>query len=262
MSGPPGAPPPPRAADSTGEATLEIFRESPGYTEFLWEALSGISPRPCAGRVLEVGCGLGNLTRLILRSPGVERLHAIDLEPAYVERLRRELADPRLSVETARAEEFRPDAFRGEESGFDFVVSSNVLEHIDDDAAALANFRAVLRPSGLVLVLVPAHPALYSSLDRALSHRRRYRPEDLERVARAASLAVLRVRHFNPLGALGWWLNGKVLRRARLPRGQVSLYSRWALGLSRWLDRWNPFPIGVSLIAALAPKGLAPPDRP
>lgn len=246
-----------QARDATGEATLEVFRENPAYTEFLWERLSELSPRPLSGRVLEIGCGLGNLTRIILRSPSVEFLHAIDIEPAYVERLRRELPDLRLSLGVARAEEFCPEEFCGEEMGFDFVVSSNVLEHVADDAAALANSRKMLKSSGFVLLAVPAHPALYSGLDRALSHHRRYRAEDVERIAAAARLAVLRLRYFNPLAALGWWIAGRLLGRRVLSKGPVRFYARWGLGLSRLVDRWNPFPFGVSLLATLAPKGLA-----
>jgi hypothetical protein len=105
------------------------------------------------------------------------------------------------------------------------------------------------------LILVPAHPCLFSPLDQGLSHFRRYRRRDIRRLAQAADLRVLRLRHFNPLGALGWWLNGKVLRYRALPASQLSFYSRFAMPISRLLDRVNPFPLGVSLLAALGHPG-------
>ena len=66
--------------DTVGEETLELFRENDGYSEFLWDALFGLSSlsgRPLEGRVLEVGCGIGNLTQILLRSDAVTFLHAI-----------------------------------------------------------------------------------------------------------------------------------------------------------------------------------------
>jgi SAM-dependent methyltransferase len=255
----PGASAPPageaKAADSTGEATLELFRRNDAYTEFLWERLAALASRPVAGRILEVGCGIGNLTRIILRAPGVTLVKAIDMDPAYVERIRREIPDARLDAVAARAEEFCPGEHAADGKPFDFIVASNVLEHIEDDARVLSNFQSMLAPGGTVLLLVPAHPFLYSSLDRGLSHFRRYSRAGLAGVALDAGLAVEKLRHFNPLGALGWWLNGKVLRRDLLPEGQLSMYARFAIPLSRLIDRWNPLPLGVSLIGAFGRAG-------
>jgi SAM-dependent methyltransferase len=244
--------------DATGEATLELFRSHDAYTDLLWRRLSSLSPRPCSGRVLEIGCGIGNLTRIILRTDGVEYLRAMDMDPAYVERVRSDLPDPRLHLAVALAEEYCPPEHVRPEGRFDVIVSSNVLEHIRDDVLALANLRAMLRPGGLIWLLVPAHPFLYCSLDRSLSHFRRYRRRDLHAVARAAGLEAIRVRYFNPIGALGWWVNGKLLRREMLPGGQLSLYNRYAIRLSDWIDRWNPFPLGVSLLGVLRARESAP----
>ena len=235
--------------DSTGEATLELFRENDSYTEFLWLRLAEMSPRPCVGRVLEIGCGIGNLTRILLRAADVEYLHAVDMDPAYVERVRAEVDDSRLEVSAALAEEFCPERHLMPGKGFDCIVASNVVEHIEDDVRVLSNFRRLLSPGGVILILVPAHRFLYSSLDRHLSHFRRYRKADLENLARQTGLRLLRARHFNPIGAAGWWLNGKLLRRKVLPAGQLSLYNRFAIPLSNLADRCNPFPLGISLLA-------------
>lgn len=245
--------------DRSGEETLELFRQNDAYSGFLLERLLGIARRPLAGRVLEVGCGIGNLTRWILKAPEVERLVALDLDPAYVRRVHAEVLDPRLEVLAGAAETFAPERFRQPEGQFDFIISANVLEHIQDDAAALRSFRSLLRPDGQILLLVPAHPFLFSSLDRELSHFRRYRVKDFRRLGAASGLRLVRHHHFNPLGALGWLINGRILRRRLLPAGQLSFYTRYGLGLSRLLDRLNPFPIGVSVLVALE---AAPPGSP
>jgi SAM-dependent methyltransferase len=245
------------AADALGEATLELFALNDAYNRFLWRGLNRLSP--VAGRVLEVGCGIGNLTRRILAEPGVTAVHAIDCDPAYIERLQASIPDPRLTASASSIEEFQPGALEAAAEGsYDAVVSSNVLEHIADDAAALRRFARLLRPGGTALILVPAHEWLYCDLDRNLSHHRRYSRRRLEALGAASGLELIRARHFNPLGVLGWWLNGKLLGRGMLPAGQLRAYARLAIPLSALLDRWNPFPLGISLLAAFArPPGSA-----
>jgi len=226
-----------------GEATLELLEEFPAYRDLLWERVSSLTG--IRGDVLEMGCGIGSISRMILRSPLVRSLDAVDIEPAYLSRVVREIPDPRLRTICSAAEDFEPRA-----ESYDLVVSINVLEHVRDDQTALRGFARALRPDGVCLVLVPAHPWLFSSLDAGLSHYRRYTRAGLEALAAKAGLAPRSLSHFNPLGALGWWLNGRLLRRPCLPRGQVAAYSRFGIRFSRLLDRLNPFPLGISLVGS------------
>ena len=239
-------------SDEVGAATLDMFRENARYTEFLLDRLLAFSPAPLRGRVLEIGCGIGNLTQILLSRAEVTHLHAIDVDPSYVKETLRRVRDPRLEATVAAAEAFCPEGFTTADGGFDLVVSTNVLEHVEDHLQAFLNVRQMLRPGGVALLLVPAHQFLFSNLDRNLSHFRRYSRGDFQRLAPSAGLRVVRARYFNPLGAFGWWFNGKVLRRSVLPALQLSLYSRFAVPLSRVLDGVNPFPFGVSLLAVLA----------
>lgn len=236
--------------DPVGAKTLELFAAADGYNRLVWRALDRFGP--ARGDVLEVGCGIGNLSRLILESPRVSSLHGIDPDEAYVDRFRAELDPARASASATAMEDFVPERFgEAADERYDTIVCSNVLEHLEDDVAALGAFRRLLRPGGLALVLVPAHPWLYSSLDRALSHYRRYRAADLAERARHVGLVPDRLRYFNPLAIAGWWWNGKVCRRDILPAGQLRAYARVALPLSAALDRINFLPLGISVIAAL-----------
>jgi SAM-dependent methyltransferase len=237
------------ALDEVGEATLDLFAQGDAYNDLLWRRLNALWG--VRGRVLEVGCGIGNITRRILREPAVERVHALDQDPAYTERLVERFRDPRLSATACRFEEFAPPALpAGVPESFDAVVSSNVFEHLEDDEGAMRRLARLLKPGGAALILVPAHRWLFSSLDRGLSHFRRYTLEDFRRLARASGLDLIRARHFNPLGILGWWWNGRVLGRSKLPAGQMRAYLRFAVGISALADRLNPFPCGISLLGA------------
>jgi hypothetical protein len=79
-----------------------------------------------------------------------------------------------------------------------------VLEHIEDDETTLAQIREILRPGGKLVLLVPAMPQLYGTLDRALHHFRRYSAEEVGRKLGAAGFAVDNTRFLNRPGVFGW----------------------------------------------------------
>ena len=81
-------------------------------------------------------------------------------------------AEPKFSLRECLLEECDPVELSSHR--FDTVFCVNVLEHIEDDAAALATFTRVVQPGGHVLIWVPAMPAAYGPLDAELGHHRRY----------------------------------------------------------------------------------------
>ena len=97
------------------------------------------------------------------------------------------------------------------------------------------------------MLLVPALKSLYGSLDEHLRHFRRYeKPELLEKLQKAG-FAVEDCRFLNRLGAIGWWINGRLLKRRVLPRGQLAAFKLLMPFLKR--EEKNPPPAGMSLLA-------------
>jgi hypothetical protein len=119
--------------------------------------------------------------------------------------------------------------------------------HIADDRAALVALRERLRPGGHLLLLVPSHPFLYGPIDRAFDHERRYAKRALRSLVEAAGFQVADLRRVNPVGALGWLVAGRVLRRSGIPGGPLRAFDR-IVPLLRLLDRAEP-PLGLSLWA-------------
>jgi SAM-dependent methyltransferase len=122
-----------------------------------------------------------------------------------------------------------------------------VLEHVEDDRAALRRLHDALVPGGRLLLLVPAHPRLYGPIDRAVHHFRRYGRADLVGRLEEAGFHVERTIFFNRLGVLGWFVNGTLLRRRRVPGLQVR-FQNLLVPLLRAEAR-VPMPFGLSLIA-------------
>jgi len=131
---------------------------------------------------------------------------------------------------------------------FDTTILLNVLEHIPDDARALACIHRLLAPGGRLLLLVPAERYLYGTLDRALGHYRRYQPGPLRELVVGNGFEIESFRYMNLPGILGWFLNGRVLRRELLPRPQLALFNVLAPLFER-CEAAIPPPRGQSLVA-------------
>ena len=193
-------------------------------------------------RVLEIGSGIGNLSAFLVDS---ERLVLTDTREEYLDRLRTRFAkQPNIAV----ARLYLPNelgALAGQR--FDTIICLNVLEHVDDDIAALQAMRRLLAPAGRLILLVPALPALYGTMDKALGHHRRYQRGSLTSLLDATGFKVAHVEYFNLAGVPGWWFAGKVLRRRMIPAASLKLYD--ALVPLFKLERLLPWRVGQSLIA-------------
>jgi ubiquinone/menaquinone biosynthesis C-methylase UbiE len=200
-------------------------------------------------RILEIGCGTGNMTGFLADRGDVL---AMDVEEGYLRTARKRFKDRRnirFKNMTAGKGWVLPKTFRP-----DTIVCVNVLEHILDDLKVLKACRSLLSPGGKVLVFVPALPWLYGSMDESYGHHRRYEKAALEALMAKAGLRVLDGRYLNLLGVLGWWLNGKVLRRPIVPKGQMMLYDA-IVGVVGKFERFLPRPIGLSLFCAAVKEG-------
>ena len=223
-----------------GETTLRRMARISPYNYWLHQWIE-----PHVGeRVLEVGSGIGNQTQYFLDR---DRVVASDVERDYL----RELADAFGKRANLRIASFHfplSDADRLDLQGerIDSIVCMNVLEHIEDDASTLRDFAAILQPGGALVLVVPAHPALYGSLDKGLDHFRRYDRKALVRLVEAAGFEIERVRYLNMVAVPGWWLNSRVLRRRLLPGNQLRAF-RWLMPLLRIERRIEP-PFGLSLL--------------
>jgi len=201
--------------------------------------------RPWIGsRVLELGAGIGNMTQQL--AGGRKYYVATDLDQEHLARQRvRFRGRPNLKIrkcDLCRAEDF--DEFAG---AFDTVVCLNVVEHVEDDLAALRNIRKALAPGGRAVILVPQGQSIYGTLDEVLGHFRRYSDAQLRSRMEEAGFVIERTFQFNRVTRPGWWWNGKVLRRRSFGRLQLRLFD-WLVPVFRRIDRFLPWP-AVSLIA-------------
>jgi glycosyltransferase involved in cell wall biosynthesis/phospholipid N-methyltransferase len=227
-------------ADTYGAEILGRLNRAPRFTCWMADVIL-----PFVGdRVLEIGAGTGNMSLHLMPRASY---WATDVNAHYVDYL--------VSMKTSRPymRVAQTDAIDGETyprgQGFDTVVSLNVVEHLEDDLGTLRNIRNALEDGGRAIILVPCGPRLYGTLDEVLGHRRRYTEEQLVDVSQRAGFRVERVLKFNRPGVIGWWLNGKILRRRAFGLAQMRLLNLLT-PLFRLLDPWIPLP-PLSIIAIL-----------
>jgi len=203
-------------------------------------------------KVLEIGCGAGGMLSPLRRFGTV---YGVDIATDYV----RACQERRL----ARMVVGSGDALPFADGTFDIVALFDVIEHIPDERATLAEVRRVLKPGGTAFFSVPAYQFLYSQNDRVVHHQRRYTATHLCRRLNDAGLRVKKVSYFNtmlfPLIAAAVVTLKLKDRWFGLPPGETNLDHEfrgplnsllaWLMSSERFLLRHMSFPFGHSLLA-------------
>jgi len=220
--------------------TLSILEEAPAYHRWIVEKM-----RPWFGEtILEVGCGVGHLSALLLRHG---RVIPTDINGDYLQIVENKFRD-HPNLKKVFLWDIRRPAPKELDEGIDSIVCSNVLEHIEEDEKTLGYFYRALSPGGRLILLVPSLKWLYNNLDRELGHFRRYSTRELYKKLEAQGFKVCHLTFLNGFGILGWFLNGTVMRRRLLPIQQVRIFNRLVPFLIRF-EKVLPLVMGQSLIA-------------
>ncbi len=200
-------------------------------------------------RILEIGCGTGHNFDMLRR---FGRLDAIE-----VDRAARTLASGRLGHAVGDAP--LPALTGVPEGAYDLIALLDVLEHVDDDRAALESIATRLAPGGHILVTVPAYQWMWSAHDVAHHHKRRYSKRSLRAVIAAAGLTADRIGYFNSLlfpvaaaARIAGNMAGKSSSDDKMPAAPVNRLLQGIFGLERHLVGRVPLPAGVSLFAILS----------
>jgi glycosyltransferase involved in cell wall biosynthesis len=221
-----------------GYYILQSVRKARGFNRWMYRTIQ----KYVGQRVLEAGCGIGNFTEMLLDR---SRLVCADLDDFYVEMIGRRFGHLE-NIRTIKTDLATQDVIdKVEPEKIDSIICLNVIEHIPDDEAVLANFYKLLTPGGHAIILVPAHPWLYSKTDETLGHCRRYTQEMLQERLKKAGFEVADLWEFNRLGVYGWWVS-KQLKKDTLSPRQMKLYE-WLLPIAKLMDAFEAGP-GLSVI--------------
>ena len=104
-----------------------------------------------------------------------------------------------------------------------------------------------LRPGGRLILWVPAMEWLYSDLDRRIGHHRRYHLKQLRQLLGETGFEPAELRYVNAIGAIGWWVMAKQLRRRPTSAASVQLFDRVVVPVQRRVDERTRLPWGQSI---------------
>lgn len=214
---------------------LDLFAAVRNWKEY-WSA----TVRPfVTGDVLEVGAGLGSNTRYLDRGP---RGRWVCLEPdgKLVAQMEKNLAGRYESICGTLATLDPAEKF-------DTLVYIDVLEHIEDDRGELEAASSRLKPGGRVIVLSPAHQRLFTPFDAAIGHYRRYSRQMLRDIT-PASLQIEKLIYLDCVGMMASTANLLLLRQSMPTRGQLQVWDRWMVPVSRVLDGMLMHGVGKSVV--------------
>lgn len=220
--------------------------------------LDGLHLPPDA-RLLDAGCGSGGSFALLARYGEVKAFEPFEWA--------REAARARGLAVVEEGSLPGGVPFAGER--FDCITLLDVLEHVEEDVAAVAALRARLAPGGRLVLTVPALPSLWSRHDEINHHFRRYTRASLRRVLEAAGCRVAYLGYFNTLllpAVVAVRLLGRVAGDAAghdvqpvapaLNRLLLTVFS----AERHLVPRWH-LPVGLSLLAVAEAPGDGAPAR-
>jgi glycosyltransferase involved in cell wall biosynthesis len=235
-----------------GAEILDAFSVAPRFNKWMADTI-----RPYVKeRVLEIGAGMGNLTRALAR--GKQRYIASDIDHEHLSRLQARLRHY-LNVETRTCDLSKSADFVPLADAVDTVICLNVLEHIEDDLGALRNIYSALSPGGRAIVLVPCGQEIYGQLDVILGHYRRYSTSQLRGCFEQTGFEIERILEFNHISRPSWYFTGKIVKRSRISRSQLKIFDR-LVWLWRRIDRFIPWK-PTSLIAIATKPQRSPFNR-
>ena len=205
---------------------------------------------PADARILEIGCGTGHNLQMLAGFGHVDGLE-LDEEAAA-------LSEKRLGRKVMRSPLPELDQVP---DNYDLIGAFDVIEHIDDDGAALAAIATKLKPAGKFMMTVPAHPWMWTAHDVANHHKRRYSKRALRSLIENSPMKLERLGYFNSLlfpvaiaERAASKLRGKDNGDVSLPPAPLNRALEAVFASERYLVGRLPLPPGLSLFAVASAR--------
>jgi SAM-dependent methyltransferase len=206
---------------------------------------------PRNAEILEIGCGTGHNLAMLSGFGHVDGLELDDEARAISEkRLGRKVMSSPL-----------PELGEVADRHYDLIGAFDVIEHIDDDRAALASIADKLKPGGKFVMTVPAHQWMWSAHDIVNHHKRRYSKAGLRALVEGSPLLLEKIGYFNSLlfpiavaDRVASKARGKEDADVSLPPKPINAALERVFAAERYLVGRLPLPPGLSLFAVASAR--------
>ena len=218
---------------------LEVARSAANYRKwlaFLTFPYLGVNP-------LEFGSGIGDYADEWLEL-GCPRITISENSLSRIELLKQKFSNnPFIQVTHLDVEKI--DLITG---GYSAVVSLNVIEHLENDLAAIRNIHNVLSPGGYFVAFTPAFPILMSRFDRSVGHHRRYTKRTALALLNSAEFEVISVKYVNSVGWFAWFFAMRILQISPSDGRLLKIWDTLIIPIVRKFESRVTPPFGQSLL--------------
>lgn len=232
-----------KSTDNTGTEVLNVISKANRFNRWMYQTIKPY----VKGSALEIGSGIGNISSFFLNDNVSITLS--DTEQRYIDILRNRFTGHKSinSILSINLEHSTFESTYAElKEKFDTVFLLNVIEHIKNDQLAIDNIRFLLKPGGYIIILTPAYSFLFSTLDKALGHHRRYTAASLNSLLIESGLISLKSFYFNFLGIIAWFY-GKLLRLKTIPANEMSFFNK-IVPIAKFIDKILFRKAGLSVV--------------
>lgn len=206
---------------------------------------------PANAQILEIGCGTGHNLAML---GGFGHVDGLELDEEA-----RALSEKRLGRKVMSSP--LPELAEVPDRHYDLIGAFDVIEHIENDEAALASIATKLRPEGKFVMAVPAHQWMWSAHDVVNHHKRRYSKRALRTLVEGSPLELVKIGYFNSLlfplavaeRALSK-LRGQENADVVLPPAPLNAALETVFAAERHFVGRLPLPTGLSLFAVASAR--------
>jgi SAM-dependent methyltransferase len=197
------------------------------------------------GKVCEFGCGTGSVAKYFFN----KNYCGIDIDKKHIKRCQKlfGITENFKCVDATHC--WTPAIFKHK---FDTILMVNFLEHIYSPVALIDNVQQMLKNSGKVVIIVPAHEWNYGIVDEADGHACRYSKRGVTNLLKD-KFKITTIREQNFFGALGWYYNGKLVPSKMHRSNELGVYDK-LVPLFRWYEEKFWIPFGLSLVVVAEKK--------
>jgi len=225
---------------------LDLFSNAKNWKQYWSHKIKPI----CKGKVLEVGAGIGSNLSLLI-SDSADSWLALEPDEQQAEKIKQNINEnsykDKVSIVCGKLSDIEDSEL------FDTIIYIDVLEHIEHDQLEFENAIRHLKPKGKLVVLAPAHNSLYSPLDEAVGHFRRYDKASLKSL-KTEQADISQIYYLDSVGCFASGVNAKFLKAEMPSIKQLMFWDRMIIPVSKIVDKFLFYKIGKTIVSVWEKK--------